>query len=161
MGIILFSFFLFPATFYYFSPVVIIRATMFGIVNGSFIVFSLMFASALVLGRAFCAWVCPAAGCQETIFLARNKKVTKGNFVKWILWIPWISAIVIVAIAKGGYHKIDFFYATSHGLSIGDVGILIVYLIILFNIITATGNKNACCTKVRCNAGLIICRYLS
>jgi ferredoxin-type protein NapH len=39
LGIILFSFFIFPATFYYFSPYLILEATTRGIVNGSFIVF--------------------------------------------------------------------------------------------------------------------------
>lgn len=72
---ILFSFFLFPAVFYYLSPVVIIQSTMNGIVNGSLIMFILMFISALVLGRAYCGWVCPGAGCQEAIFLARNKSI--------------------------------------------------------------------------------------
>jgi len=84
-GMILFSFFLFPAIFYYLSPVVIIQASMNGIINGSFIMFLLLFMSALVLGRAYCGWICPGAGCQEAIFLARNKKVTKGDYIKWII----------------------------------------------------------------------------
>ena len=132
-GIILFSFFLFPAIFYYLSPVVIIRATLNGIINGSFIIFLLMFASALFLGRAYCGWVCPAAGCQEAIFLSRDKKVTNGDYIKWIIWIPWISTIAILALIRGGYQKIDFFYDTSYGLSIGDVSALIAYLIVLFS----------------------------
>ena len=89
--LILFTFFLFPAIFYYLSPYLIIDASSKGIINGSFIVFSLMFISALFLGRAYCGWICPAAGCQEAIFLARNRKVKKGDFIKWIIWIPWIS----------------------------------------------------------------------
>ena len=80
---------------------------MNGIINGSFIVFLLMFISALVLGRAYCGWVCPGAGCQEAIFSARDKKVTKGDYIKWIIWIPWISAIALLAIRRGGYDKID------------------------------------------------------
>lgn len=72
-GIILVSFFLFPALFYYFSPVLIIEASSKGIINGSFIIFLLLLASSLLLGRAFCGWVCPAAGCQESIFSARSK----------------------------------------------------------------------------------------
>jgi polyferredoxin len=76
-GMILSSFFLFPGIFYYLSPVVIIQSTINGIINGSFIMFFLMFISALVLGRAYCGWVCPGAGCQEAIFLARNKKEIK------------------------------------------------------------------------------------
>ena len=85
-GIILFSFFLFPVIFYYLSPVVIIRATLERIINGSFIIFLLMFISALILGRAYCGWVCPAAGCQEAIFLSRDKKITKGDFINRFEW---------------------------------------------------------------------------
>jgi ferredoxin-type protein NapH len=134
-GIILFSFFLFPAIFYYLSPVVIIRATLEGIINGSFIIFLLMFISALILGRAYCGWVCAAAGCQEAIFLSRDKKITKGDFIKWTIWIPWISAIVILAVINGGYQTIDFFYDTNYGLSIGDVSSFIAYLIVLLLLI--------------------------
>ena len=134
-GMILFSFFLFPVIFYYLSPVVIIRATLEGIINGSFIIFLLMFISALILGRAYCGWVCPAAGCQEAIFLSRDKKITKGDFIKWIIWIPWISAIVIFAVINGGYQTIDFFYDTNYGLSIGDVSSFIAYLFVLLLLI--------------------------
>ena len=134
-GIILFSFFIFPAVFYYLSPVVIIQASIKGIINGSFILFLLMFISALVLGRAYCGWVCPGAGCQEAIFLTREKKVTKGDYFKWVIWVPWISAILILAIKNGGYQKIDFFYQTKFGLSIGNVYALIAYLIVLLLLI--------------------------
>lgn len=53
-GLILFSFLLFPGVFYYMSPYLIIEATLKGVINGSFIMFSLMFLSSLVLGRGFC-----------------------------------------------------------------------------------------------------------
>ncbi len=134
-GIILISFFLFPAIFYYLSPVVIIQSTLKGIVNGSFVMFLLMFISALVLGRAYCGWVCPGAGCQEAIFSARNKKVTKGDFIKWIIWIPWIGVIVLLAIHNGGYKEVDFFYQTQYGLSISDLSSFIAYLSVLFFLI--------------------------
>jgi len=94
-----------------------------------------MFISALILGRAYCGWVCPAAGCQEAIFLSRDKKITKGDFIKWIIWIPWISAIVIFAVINGGYQTIDFFYDTNYGLSIGDVSSFIAYLFVLLLLI--------------------------
>jgi ferredoxin-type protein NapH len=134
-GIILSSFFLFPAIFYYLSPVVIIQSTINGIINGSFIMFLLMFISAFVLGRAYCGWVCPGAGCQEAIFLARNTKVTKGDYIKWLIWVPWISAIVLLAIRRGGYEKIDFLNQTRYGFSIGDVNALIAYLCVLIFLI--------------------------
>lgn len=134
-GMILLSFFLFPAIFYYLSPVLIIVASSKGIINGSFILFSLMFISALFSGRAYCGWVCPGAGCQESIFLARRKAVTKGDLIKWILWVPWIGAIGVSAIRSGGYKKIDFFFQTTHGLSIGSIQGLITYFIVLLLLI--------------------------
>jgi ferredoxin-type protein NapH len=134
-GIILFSFFLFPAIFYYLSPVLIIEASLKGIINGSFILFALMFISALFFGRGYCGWVCPGAGCQEAIFSARDKRVTGGDFIKWALWAPWVGAIVLLAVRSGGYHKIDFFYRTTHGLSIGDVQGLITYFSVLLLLI--------------------------
>ena len=147
IGIILSSFFLFPAVFYYLSPYLIIDATIRGIINGSFIFFVLLFVSSLFLGRAYCGWACPAAGCQEAIFLASNKKITKGNFIKWIIWIPWISTIAILAIKNRGYQKIDFFYRTKFGLSIESVYSLIVYLGILSLIVIpalTVGKRSFC-----------------
>jgi ferredoxin-type protein NapH len=134
-GMILFSFFLFPATYYYLSPALIIQATLKGIINGSFILFFLMFVSSLFLGRGYCGWVCPGAGCQEAIFLARNKKVTRGDYIKWLIWVPWISSIIFLAIRSGGYKSIDFFYMTTYGLSISDVRGLITYFFILLLLI--------------------------
>jgi len=134
-GIILFSFFIFPATFFYLSPVLIIQASSIGVINGSFVVFALLFLSSLVVGRAYCGWVCPGAGCQEALSVARSKKVQKGGFIKWILWLPWLGAIVILAIRAGGYKEIRFFYQTTYGLSIGDVNGLIAYFVVLLALI--------------------------
>lgn len=148
LGIILFSFFLFPATFYYLSPVLIVQAASQGIVNGSFIVFGLQFAAALLLGRAFCGWVCPAAGCQEALFLAKGSKVTRGDFIKWVIWVPWLGAIAFLAFRRGGYEKIDFLYKTTYGFSVADVPSLTAYLIVLFLLIVlpayAVGKRSFC-----------------
>jgi polyferredoxin len=132
---ILLSFFLFPAIFYYLSPVLIIEASSKGIINGSFILFLFLFISSLFLGRAFCGWACPGAGCQESIFLARSKEVARGDYIKWLIWVPWISSILMLAIRSGGYSKIDFFFQTTHGFSIGNVQILISYFFVLLLLI--------------------------
>lgn len=134
-GLILFFFFLFPAVFYYLSPVIVIQASSKGIINGSFVLFILMFISSLFLGRAYCGWICPGAGCQEAIFLARGKRVTRGDYCKWLIWVPWIASIALLAIRSGGYKKIDFFYMTTRGLSIGNVQGLIAYFLILLLLI--------------------------
>jgi len=147
-GIILSSFFLFPATFYYLSPVLIVQASSKGIINGSFVLFVTMFVSSLFLGRGYCGWVCPGAGCQEAISLARDRKVTKGDYIKWLIWVPWIGLIALLAIRAGGYKRIDFFYATTHGLSVGNVQSLIAYLLVLLLLIViptfAIGRRSFC-----------------
>lgn len=146
-GLILFSFFLFPAVFYYLSPVLIVQASSKGVINGSFVLFILMFVSSLFLGRAYCGWVCPGAGCQEAIFPAKDKKVTRGNYLKWIIWAPWISSIVLLAIRSRGYNKIDFFYMTTHGLSVGNIQSLISYFLVLLLIVAPAfiiGRRSFC-----------------
>ncbi len=134
-GLILFSFFLFPAFFYYLSPVLIILASAKGIINGSFLIFCLLFLSSLLFGRGYCGWVCPGSGCQEAIFMAQNKKVMKGDLVKWFIWVPWIGTITFLAIRAGGYHQVDFFYETTHGFSVANLQALIIYLSILLVLI--------------------------
>ncbi len=106
-----------------------------GIVNGSFMVFTLLFISSFISGRAYCGWICPAAGCQEALSKVRTKRVTRGNFIKWIIWIPWITLIGVVAIKNQGFKKIDFFYQTTHGLSIGDFSSFMTYLLVLLLIV--------------------------
>jgi polyferredoxin len=59
------SFLLLPATLYYFSPALILQAASEGVINGSFLVFGLMFVASLLVGRLWCGWLCPAGGLQE------------------------------------------------------------------------------------------------
>ena len=145
---ILLSFFLFPATFYYLSPVLIIQAATEGIINGSFIMFALLFISSLVLGRAFCGWVCPGAGCQEAMFQVNDRRISRGGFIKWMIWIPWIGIIATLVIRRGGYERVAFFYETLYGLSISNVQGLITYLIVLLVLIVlpaiAVGRRSFC-----------------
>jgi polyferredoxin len=147
-GLILFSFFLFPAIFYYLSPVLIVQASSKGVINGSLILFTLMFISSLFLGRGYCGWICPGAGCQEAIFLARDKEVTRGDYIKWFIWVPWIGSIALLAIRSGGYKRIDFFYMTTHGFSIGNTQSLISYFIVLLLLIVlpafVVGKRSFC-----------------
>jgi ferredoxin-type protein NapH len=61
----------------------------------------------------------------------KSRKITKGNFIKWIIWLPWIVTIILLAFKNGGYNKIDPFYQTSHGISVGNLQSLITYFAIL------------------------------
>ena len=146
-GNILLSFFILPATYYYLSPYLIIEATINGIINGSLIVFLFLFAGSLLIGRGFCGWLCPAAGCQEAIGQIRKKPVRKGDIIKWIIWAPWIVSIVVISLSRGGYEKIDFFYQTTYGLSIKDFYSLATYFFVLLIIVMpafAIGRRSFC-----------------
>jgi polyferredoxin len=145
--ILLVSFLLFPATFYYLSPYLIIDGTVHGIVTGSFLLFVLLFLNSLILGRSFCGWVCPAGKAQDLSMKVNNRLNNRGNIIKWLIWIPWISTIVLLSIRKGGYHIIDPFYQTKYGLSIDNVYALITYLIVLALIVVPAflfGKRSFC-----------------
>ncbi|MDP4241091.1 MAG: 4Fe-4S binding protein [Bacteroidota bacterium] len=129
--LLIISFIIFPATFYYLSPALIIEGTLKGIIAGSFICFVLLFVSSLFLGRAYCGWVCPASGIQNDIMQVNDKKIRKGNAIKWFIWTPWILTTILLAIKRGGYEKIDPLYQTTHGFSIGNIYALFTYLIVL------------------------------
>lgn len=73
------SLLLFPITLYYFSPALIINAGLNGIINGSFVVFVLMFLLSIPFGRLFCSYFCPAGGLQEFAFAVNEKKRSKGG----------------------------------------------------------------------------------
>ncbi|MBN1639220.1 MAG: 4Fe-4S binding protein [Ignavibacteriales bacterium] len=134
-SILLFSLILFPAIFFYLSPYLIIDATYHNIINGSFIFFIILLITALIFGRAYCGWVCPAAVCQEFISKIKDKKVVKWNWLKWVIWIPWIIIIIFSAINVGGYLKIDLFYPNDSWFQLTDEYIFYMYLFVIIIII--------------------------
>ena len=125
------SFFLFPATFVYFSPYVIVDSALKGIVCGSFIFFILLFLASIFLGRAFCSWACPLGGAQEMLSPVKKKIARKGRHIKWLIWVPWILSIIIIDIRNGGYQEIDPFFRTTHGFSLGSFYTAIAYMAVL------------------------------
>jgi ferredoxin-type protein NapH len=133
-ALVILAFLSFPITMNFFSPYVIIDGAMNGIVNGSLVMFGLMFLSSLFLGRAWCGWVCPGGGLQEIVESVNNKPVngSKIDWIKWAIWIPWLSLIVWFAINAGGYHRVDLLHLTENGISVSgsaDRPIFFAYLI--------------------------------
>jgi len=132
--LVILAFLSFPVTMNFLSPYVIIDGAMNGIVNGSLIMFGLMFLSSLFLGRAWCGWVCPGGGMQEMIEPV-NRSVVNGkkiDWIKWMIWIPWISLIVFLVFQSGGYQTVDMLYHTQGGISVAgssDRPITFAYII--------------------------------
>ncbi len=133
-GLVIIAFLSFPLTMNFLSPYVIIDGAMNGIVNGSLILFGLMFLSSLFLGRAWCGWVCPGAGMEEIVEPINRSAVNrrKLDWIKWLIWIPWISLIVFLVFQSGGYHTVNMLHLTVDGISVSgspDRPIIFAYLI--------------------------------
>jgi ferredoxin-type protein NapH len=142
-------FLLFPIVLYYLSPALIIEGASKGIITGSFIVFSLLFITSLVLGRSYCGWVCPGAGLQEACFRISDKRARGGKFnrVKYYIWIPWMGIIIFSAIQAGGLHTIQPFFQTKYGISVAEPDNYIVFYTVvgLITVLSFTAGKRAFC----------------
>jgi ferredoxin-type protein NapH len=140
---LLISFLLLPVTLNYFSPYLIVDGIVNKIAGGAFFIWTLMFISSLIFGRAFCSYVCPYGGEQMILDRAIEKPLKRVELLKKLritLGVLWITAIIVLLIVKKGFIRADFLYLTEQFVS-GDnwmklvgyyviaVGILILPLI--------------------------------
>ena len=143
------SMMLFQITIYYFSPYLIIMAAMQHIINGSFIVFSMMFILGLFFGRLWCGFLCPTGGMCECFAQISDKTPKQGwhNYIKYGIWLVWLSGIIICHVLGKGDYTIQPFFMTEHGISISDIyGYIIYYgIVILFLIPALIHGKRANC----------------
>ncbi len=132
-GILLFSLLLFPLTIYYFSPYIIVMSAAEGVVNGSMLVFGLMFVSALGVGRLWCGWLCPAGALQECAAPVRDRFFSPKwlDWIKWGIWLPWIAIIVWLAAQAGGYRQINPFIYLEGGLTVEQPYWYFIYYIVV------------------------------
>jgi len=133
-ALLIVSFLLFPITMNYLSPYVIIDGAGQGIVNGSLVMFALLFLSALVFGRLWCGWVCPAGGLAEICLPVNDRpaNIKKLSWIKWAIWLPWLGVIIASAIMAGGYRQVDLLLDTQDGISVAgapDRPIIFAYFI--------------------------------
>lgn len=153
--ILIVSFLLFPITMNYLSPYVIIDGTSQGVVNGSLVVFGLLFLTALIFGRAWCGWICPAGGLGEICFSANDRRVTprRLDWIKWAIWIPWLGVIAASAWTAGGYQRVNLLLDTQNGISVAgapDRPILFAYIIyygviaLFMGLSLALGRRGGC-----------------
>ncbi|MBU4352919.1 MAG: 4Fe-4S binding protein [Nanoarchaeota archaeon] len=132
-AIVILAFLSFPITMNFLSPYVIIDGAMNGILNGSAVMFGLMFVSSLFLGRAWCGWVCPGSGMQEIVEPLNNRPVNgrKIDWIKWAIWVPWISLIVWLAIRADGYSSVNLLHLTESGASVDEPVKYITYYTVI------------------------------
>lgn len=148
-SLLLIAFLLFPVTIWYFSPYLIIQAASEHIMNGSFIVFCMMFLVSMFMGRAWCGYLCPAGGLQECAAMVSDRPAKQGwrNNIKYVIWVIWMSAIVITFILGKNDVTVDFFYMTDHGISVTEIYNYIIYygvILLLFAPSLIHGKRAAC-----------------
>ncbi|NLF02039.1 MAG: 4Fe-4S binding protein [Anaerolineales bacterium] len=133
------SLMLLPVTLYYFSPILILAGASEGVITGSFLVFALQFVSALVVGRAWCGWVCPAGALQEFAAPINDARMPRrrADWIKWAIWLPWVGLIAGLALAAGGLRRVDPFFQLPGGVTLaiptdegGPPWYVIYYLIV-------------------------------
>jgi len=156
---------LFPVTLYYFSPVLSLEGLAAGVVTGSLVMFGLLFVAALVLGRAFCAWVCPAGAVQELVLRFRGRAVRRLRirWIKWVIWAPWVAALVFVAVRAHGVHAVSLTWMTWNGISVTDLASLIALIAVaglMAGLALAIGRRGACHTVCWMAPFMILARKL-
>ena len=143
---------LFPVSLYYFSPLLSIQSLALGILAGSVAMFALLFVSSLFLGRAFCAWVCPAGAVQELVrgFGGRPVNRLRIRWIKWPIWITWVLTLVVMVFRAGGIHAIDLTWLTWHGVSVTDMpGAIALFSVVgLFSVLALVVGRRAGCHTV-------------
>jgi len=164
-GLVILAFLLFPIFMNFLSPYVIIDGAMNGIVNGSLVMFGLMFVSSLFLGRAWCGWVCPGGGMQEIFEPVNNRPVNgkKIDWIKWAIWIPWISLIAWLAIRAGGYSSVNLLHLTESGVSVDEPAKYVIYYIVIglfIGLAIFAGRRAGCHTICWMAPFMIIGRWL-
>lgn len=147
--IIFFSFLFFPFTLFYFSPYLIIWASISGILCGSMVMFSMQFISSLFFGRAFCGWLCPGSGIQLCCGAVTSKKAQNGKsrYVKYFIFVPWLLTIIALLLWAGGIKTIDLLFMTHNSMPMLTIEGYMVYfgIILAFVILSLTlGTRTFC-----------------
>jgi len=151
-GILVLSLLLFPITMNYLSPYIILYGASQGIINGSLIIFGMLFLSSLFFGRLWCSWICPAGGLGEVCMLSNYQPIKKNwlDAVKWIIWLIWLGLIAFFAYSAGGYKSVNFFLLTESGISVDEPAKYMIYLIVVgvFVVLSLTLGRRAGCHTI-------------
>ena len=123
-----------PITLNYYSPYLMTSGTAERVATFSLVFWLSVFATAFVLGRSFCGWLCPFNGLQqlwESVSVQPLKRVRFLPAVKYALWGAWVAAVFGIAIAVGGWQRFNPLYMTETGVSVTEAGNLITYFLLV------------------------------
>lgn len=141
--ILTFSALLFPLTFFFLSPYLIVLAASQGILNGSAILFGALLALSLFTSRLFCGWLCPGGAVQDYVSAANGRRWNgRGkNLSKYLIWAVWFGFIVFLWIKNKplSAHPAFKFEIDPQYLVTYTIVVTIIFLFTLF-----TGKRGMC-----------------
>jgi len=146
--LLLASMLLFPVTLNYLSPYLIIRGGFEGVLSGSAVLFLSQLLFALLFGRAFCGWLCPAGALQDVCAGIQPKPASKRlNIIKYIIWVVWLGAIVAGFVSAGGPKQVSVLYMTNSGISVDAPARYIMYffVVLLVVVLSLTQGRRGFC----------------
>jgi ferredoxin-type protein NapH len=146
------SLLLFPVTMNYLSPYVVVDGAIQGILAASPIIFGIQLLTALLLGRTFCGWVCPAGKMQDLCTEFNNQPVNgrKIDWIKWAIWAPWLGTIIFFLMKAGSSLVINPFHLTETGVSVDTpLKFLNFYAVaLIFLLIAGLAGRRAACHSI-------------
>jgi len=141
-----------PITLNYYSPYLMTTGTAARIASFSLLFWFAVFATAFVLGRSFCGWACPFNGLQQLWESVGFRPLKRVRFLPWLkygLWGGWVAAVIGIAIAVGGWQRIDLLYMTENGISVSEAGNLVTYfMLVLLTLVPALLGRRGFCRYV-------------
>jgi ferredoxin-type protein NapH len=117
----------------FFSPVLLVVAASQGIVNGSLLIYALLFLASLFFGRAWCGWLCPGAAINEACSVIVRKRCNGGRAdkIKYVVLALLAGLIGFMAIRAGGFHAVDPFFGMERRSLLQDIFLLVGAVVII------------------------------
>ena len=142
----------FPVTLNFFSPYVSIYGAFNGVIAGSVCLFIAQFFSGLILGRAWCGWLCPIAGLSELTGMINKKPVKRLplRIIRYTLFAIWFSILILGFLAGKQLPKLNLLFATERIISVDEPAKYVIYygVVGLFFLLSVTIGKRGACHTV-------------
>ncbi len=142
-GILIFSALMFPFTFFFLSPFIIVVSASQGIFSGSAIVFGLMLVFSLVSSRLYCGWLCPGGAVQDYAAEANGHRWNSRwkNGLKYGIWLVWFSFIVYLWIT---HRPLTVNFAFQWGIDLQYLMIYAIVMLVILSLSLFTGKRGMC-----------------